>query len=353
MSHCGKLIRACSFGALLTCIGHAAFASDPIPGDGIAPPVNVNIFLLYNEFSDSGEFGAVHGPNYDSATHISTNITVGRFIHTFNVDGVLFGAQGYLPYVTFLGSQEAGIRNIPTPVAGLPNFGPGHASLSHESGFAQPSLGMFAFPINNPATGTYAVIAPWIDPPISSFNKNDYLNPSPNVWTYELELGFRKILFGTPSTKNLTIEVWGEGYIFGENSNSAYVSPTVYANNIPAIYTLFGVHNPIQTSSSVPATFHEQPSEEFRIYLPYEIYPATGAFITPGFYQSFGGKQTYTLRNGTSVDSGNRTNETQLRLLLQTFITPTLAVTLAGDYDIAAHGEPLNRTFEVRFAKFF
>jgi hypothetical protein len=356
MSHRGSLSRAWIFMAAfsLSSLGApAAFASDPLPGDGIAPPLNINIALFYEEFQDAGTFGATHGANTTEDTHISDEITVLRYVRTFSIGGMEAGLQAYLPLVNFIGTQQLGIQNIPSPVAGFPAFGPGKANLSNHSGFAEPSLGAFAFPVNNPATGTYVAIGPWIDPPISSFNKNYVLNPAQNVWVVEPEAGFRTILNGTPTTKNLAIEVWGEGYFYGDNNNSEDVSPEVSANNIPAIYTLFGVHNPLQNQSGVPATFREQPSAELRVYLPYEFAPALGAYFAPGFYQSFGGKQTYKLGNGTVVDSGNRTNESQLRFILASFLSPTLQVMAIGEYDVAAHGAPLNRNFELRIAKFF
>ncbi len=345
---------------------HAAFASDPLPGDLVAPPVGVNIGMLYNEFSDAGADGALRGGTYSRDTHISTEITVGRLIHIFSLGGMTAGVQVYEPYVAFLGNQEVGVTNIAGPdvpaLGGqLPSYGPGRADLSKTSGFAQPNFSVFFFPINDPATGSYAVVAPWVAPPVSSFNKNTNLNPSANTWVYEIELGYRRILFGTPTTPNLQVELWSSSYGFGDNSNSAYVTPTVNANSIPPIYGVYHAlsgglipdSNPLEAASSTPATFHEQPSEEFRLYLPYEVIPAIDAFIVPGFYQSLGGKQTYKLRDGAKIDSGNRTEESQLRLIAETFVSPTLQLMAIGEYDVANHGGALDRNFEIRIAKFF
>jgi len=370
VSNRGKQLRACLFSAILPIAagwGHAALAqSDPFPGDGIAPPVNVNIGLYYNEFSDAGTFGAVHGSNYSHDTHISTDINVARYIRTFDIDGFLSGVQIYEPYVAFIGSQQLGVSNIAGPdvpaLGGqLPSYGAGRANLSHNSGFGQPNMGIFSYLIDNPDSGTYGVVAPWISPPISGFNKDANLNPAQNVWTYELELGFRAVLFGTPTTPNLAVELWSESYLYGDNNNSALVEPEVTANNIPAIYGLYHQlsggaipdSNPLQAASITGARFHEQPTQEFHFYLPYEFNTYTRAFIAPGFFQSFGGKQTYKLANGAKIDSGNRTNETQLRLVAATFVSPTTQVMLIGDYDVEAHGQPLDRTLELRIAKFF
>ncbi len=363
MSRLKQKLKVCLLGVafpLGLLASHAAMASDALPGDAVAPPANVNIALYYNIFSDAGTFGALRGSNYSHNTHISTDINVARYIRTFNVDGFLSGVQVYEPYVTFLGKQEAGIGNIPGVGGGLPAYGAGRADLSRQNGFGQPNFSVFSYLVNDPQSGTYFVVSPWIAPPISSFNKNVSLNPGQNSWTYEIELGFRAVLIGTPTTPNLSVELWSESYMYGDNHNSAYVSPAVSANNIPGAYA--GAHffnplipdaNPLQRSSATPATFHEQPSQEFRVYLPYEFAPATRAFIAPGLYQSLGGKQTYTLRNGQKVDSGNRTEETQLRLVAATFVSPTIQVMAVGEYDLIAHGQPLNRNFEIRILKFF
>ena len=370
MSNRGKYLRAGLFSMVLPFAaalgGHAALASDSLPGDGIAPPANVNIGMFYNIFTDAGGVGAVRGGDYSQNTHISTDIVVGRYIRTFDVDGVLSGAQFYVPYVGFLGGQEAGISNIPGPYVPalggqLPSYGAGHANLSHASGFAQPYLGVFSYLLNNPKTGTYGVVAPWIAPPLGTFNRNVNLSGSQNTWTYELELGVRTVLRGTPATQNLAIEMWSESYLFGANDRSAYVSPEVSANSIPPIYGVYNSlsgglvpdSNPLQASAVIPASFHEQPSQEIRIYLPYEFAPSMGAFVAPGVFQSFGGKQTYNLQGGGKLDSGNRTEETQLRLIGSTFLSPTLQVMAIGEYDIAVHGGPLNRNVEIRLAKFF
>ncbi len=345
-----QILRTCLFaGALALSAGFAgtAKASDPLPGDSIAPPVNVNIGLFYNQFNDAGDFGGLHGNSFINGatvshknTHISTDISVLRYIRTFEIKCVEAGVQIYEPYIGFLGPQQLGLN---TPA------GASKAHLSATSGFGQPNIGAFFWPINKPETGTYLVVAPWFSPPISGFNKTSDLNPGADSWVYELEVGARTTLIGTPKTPNLQVEVWGEIYGFGDNHNSAANQPAVTANS------LFGIPNfPIVPASSTPATYHEQPSEEFRIYFPYNFAPAMGAFIAPGFYQSFGGKQTYTIHaNGAKVDSGNRTEESQLRLIASTFVNPSTQVMLVGGYDIANHGGPLNRSIEFRIAKFF
>ncbi len=338
--------KAILCGALFSALFAAApaLASDPLPGDLVAPPPNVNIGMFYNEYSNADTYGAVRGHNTSYNTHLAEDIVVARYIRTFSLAGYTAGVQVYLPYVAFTGSQRVGTA---TP------FGRGQANLASHSGFDQPNFSAFYYPINNETTGTYAVISPWISPPVSSFNKNYSLNAgTQNVWTYEMEVGFRTILFGTPAAQNLSIELWNTSYLYGQNHDSAVVSPAVSADTIPFPYSLF-VHNPLQPASATPAVYRQQPSTEFRIYLPYQFYPATRAFIAPGFYQSLGGKATYKINGFGVVDSGTRTEESQLRLIAGSFVSPRLLILAIGDYDVAAHGGPLNRTFIIRAALFF
>lgn len=350
-----KLLRASLLSVALPLAllaGRPAWASDPLPGDAVVPPPNVNILLYYNEFTDAGTLGAVHGSSYNNNTHISTDVSVLRYVRTFLVNGVNVGIQAYVPYVGFLGEQRVGVADIGALAPGGPDVGAGRANLSNNSGFGQPNFGGFVFPIADGLVGTNLALGFWIAPPVGDFNAGDNLNPGQDVWVYEAEVGFRQTLFGTISTNNLALDLWGEAYGFGTNDKSADVAPSVSANNL-GVYGLLGVRNPLTVSTATPATFHEQPSFEFRAYLPYVINPKTNFFVSPGLYQSFGGKQTYSFANGAKADSGNRTEETQLRFVASSFVTPSLAIMGIGIYDVTNHGGPLNRGAELRIAKFF
>jgi hypothetical protein len=369
MAHRSRRFLPILLGAIIIArlgLANPAFASDPLAGDAYAPPPNISMVMLYDFYHNDDEYGGQlgnpHGPNATQDTKITANIFVARYLRSFLIDNYNAGIQIYAPYVSYLGGQHVGINDLGTPAPGLlPSLGSGSANLSATSGFAQPNFSFYVFPVADAKTGTYFLIEPWISPPVSSFNKNNTLNnSSQDVWTFNTEFGFRTILFGTPDTRNLAIELWQETYFYANNGNSAFASPAISANNIPALYTIghsidpaIPDTNPVRAASVTPASFREQPTNEFRVYLPYQFIARTHAFIAPGFYQSFGGKQTYRLNTGAIVDSGVRTNESQLRLIIGSFVTPSIQLTLAGDYDIVAHGTPYDRVLEFRFIKFF
>ncbi|MDD2705491.1 MAG: transporter [Acidocella sp.] len=359
--------RAClTLATLLLSLGaHAARAgSDPYPGEGIAPPANLNIVLVYQRFTDAGSYAQPDGSVYSHNTRISTDAMVVRYIRTFNVGSMVGGVQAVGSYINYLGNQELGTGNIAAPAGlprGTPSYGPGHAALSANNGFAEPLIGAFLFPYADRQTGTYWVVAPWIGVPLGSYSSESTLNATSNLWTFEMETGFRTTLLGSPTGRNLALELWGEGYVFGTNGDAGSTSPAVYANNIPSVYDTLNTithglvpdSNPLRQASTVSAHLHEQPSAELRVYLPYEFFPPTHAVVSPGLFQSFGGKQTYTLSDGRKVDAGTRTQTTQLRLVVSTFISPHVEVMLAGSYDLVAHGAPLNRGVMLRIGTFF
>jgi hypothetical protein len=307
-----KLTRACLFGGVLAISGafaHQAMASDPLAGDAIGLPPNISIALLYNQFSSDDAFTTSGGTKLNSHSTLTDDVTIARFVHTFDVGGYTVGVQAVEPYVAFLGTAK---------VEGAP--------LTKNSGFAQPLLGVFTFPINNDAAGESLAIGGWIIPPVSSYNASKEVTPSPNVTTWEADIGFHQILLGDPKGQNLSLEGWDNFYSYGINKNAA----------------------------GGAATYHEEPTDEVRAYASYVINPAVGGYVAAGLFQSFGGKQTLDLHAAPVViDTGNRTNETQLRFFYGQFVTPTLQLMGIGEYDVEAHGGFLNRSLQIRIAKFF
>ena len=340
-----------------------ARASDPWPDENIQPPPGLNIVLYYNAFAAAGSYGQPDGNVISQHTRVNVDVQALRYIHTFNIETVLTGVQVYVPYVSFIGGQQVGVSDIPAPAglpAGTPSYGAGHEALGSANGFGQPNFGAFIFPYWSPKTDTGLILAAWLSPPIGSYNQSASMNDSPNLWTGELEAGLRTTLLGRPERRNFAVSAWAEAYFYGSNGNAGLVSPAVYANSISPIYQVYHelnpalpAANPLVPQTMVPASFSMQPTEELRVYFPYQFFPAAGASISPGFYQSFGGKGIYTLEGGTKIDSGTRTNESQLRLILSTYLSNHWQVAVNGEYDVMAHGGPLYRTIELRIGTSF
>ncbi len=156
-----------------------AHASDPWPGEAIQPPPDLNIILDYNAFAAAGAYGQANSVVDRQHTRISVYVQALRYIHTFDVEGVLAGVQLYVPHASFLGNQQLGISDIPAPAglpADTPSYGAGHASLNHADGFGQPSFSAFFFPYYDPRTSTGLVLSAWVSPPIGNYNSEASLN---------------------------------------------------------------------------------------------------------------------------------------------------------------------------------
>ena len=82
--------------------------------------------------------------------------------------------------------------------------------------------------------------------------------------------------------------------------------------------------------------------------------PQVFGFGTLGFYQSFGGKQTLTIPGLSGyIDTGLRTNESQLRFFVSTFVSPTIQASVYAYCDVAAHGGPKQRLVGFRLSTIF
>jgi hypothetical protein len=300
--------------------------TDPQAGDLVALPPNINIFLYYNALGNAGTVTTTNGTNLDH-TRLQTDINIFRYVHTVSIGGSVGGAEMLLPYVGYLGEQKVG-----------------GAQVAHRSGFGQPNFGLFFWPVNLPKTGTYYLLSGWLSPPISSFTKINNLtaptlSSANNTLTETIETGARTLLLGTPTTKNLAIEGFYDLSFFQSNPNYASVyQPTPAGRRV----------------GPFDATFRQQPTQELRAYLTYTFDPMIAASTSLGFYQSFGGKQTLKIAHVPQiVDTGNRTNESQLRFYLTSFVTETVQARLFVYYDVAAYGGPKQRVIGLRFAKAF
>jgi hypothetical protein len=324
MRNCAYLAVGVLLSLSLATTNPARAVSDPQAGNVVAVPPNINLFIYYNDVVGSGTVTTTNGTNLNH-TRLALDANVFRYIHTMSIGGYVAGTDVVVPIVSYLGDQKVNGEEVP-----------------HKSGFGQPNFGLVFWPINQPKAGNYILLHGWISPPISSFSKitpltGPELNPANNVLTEDIEIGARTRLFGSQTTPNVAIEGWYDAYFYQNNPNFAAV-------NLPA------------PGGFAPAdvTFREQPTQELRAYLTYTFEPRIGAFGAVGFYQSFGGKQTLRIAGvPQAIDTGNRTNESQLRFFLTSFVSPSVQAGIYLYYDIAAHGGPEQRVLGLRVVKAF
>jgi hypothetical protein len=248
-------------------------------------------------------------------THIATDVPILRYVHTFTpIGGLNYGVQVIAPYVSFLGNQHIG----PEP-------------LSTNSGFDEPTLSAFAWPIDDPAHDQYLVMTYFLSPPVGAFNSNANLNASTHDWVNNLEVGYGHILAGQPKAKRLDFQVWYDVYFYG--NNNAF-------GNAPFLGK---------------EAEHTQTAQQVIVYLPYYFSPATAGYVGLGFEQTFGGKQTVSFQNipSLSVDTGGRNDVTSLSVIAGTFVAPTIFVNAQLATDVRVRGGAKSTSFLFNIGKIF
>lgn len=297
---------ALGLGVAITSMTTPARAGGPLPYDGPAPPPNVSVAFLYNQFSSASSFYTPNGTKVGN-THIQTDVPILRFAHTFSpIDGMVWGLQVIEPYVGFLGNQQVGGQ-----------------SLSHQSGFAEPLLSGFIYPINNPSQDEALVLTYFLSPPTGSYNGSIALNASTDNWVNNIEVGYTHKIFGKAKGKRLDLEVWADGYFYSDNTSS-------------------------------PVHIHTDPAAQFIVYAPYYFYPKTDAYVGLSFEKTFGGKESAILPNGFSVDTGNRNNFTRIGVVAGSFLSPTVFAQAQLATDVQARGGARNDVFfQVQIGKVF
>ena len=294
-------------------ITNSAYAGAPLVPDIIAPPPNINIGIIYNQFSTAGSFYTSNGTKIGD-THIATDVPIMRYIHTFSIDGIISGVQVIAPHISFLGDQH---------------IGPG--SLSTNGGFAEPLLSAFVFPVDDPAHDQYLNFTYFISPPVGAYKNSAALNASTNDWVNDIEAGYSHILAGTPKAKRIDLILWADAYFYSDNND---------VGSAPFLGKERG---------------HTDPAGQIIAFLPYYFAPATAGYVGLGFEQTFGGKQVVNFQNvpNLTVDTGTRNDVTSVSVIAGTFVAPTVFVNAQVATDVRVRGGAKSTTFLFNIGKIF
>lgn len=309
------LTSAATVGLTLAMAGTmgSARAGAPLPYDYPAPPPNINIGILYNQFSTASTFYTANGVKVGN-THIATDVPILRYVHIFSpIDGTMpWGVQIIAPDVNFLGATKIG-------------GGP----VSTNSGFAEPLLSAFIYPYANPAEDEDLALVYFLSPPVGAYNKGTAINAGTNNIVNNFEVSYSHILGGTSKGKRLDIDVSLDAYFYGVNSDGPLLGG-VYASHV-----------------------HTQPAGQLLVYLPYYYHPATDAYVGLSFEQTIGGKAYLTSPIGR-FDTGNRNNVTTIGVNTGTFLAPTIFAQASLSTDVRVRGGAKNNViFQIQVGKIF
>ncbi|HEX7389034.1 MAG TPA: transporter [Acidiphilium sp.] len=320
-STAGRIGSLCGFAALgaIGAFGIAAMPADaaaPVPYDLPTPPPNVNIGMLYNEFSSAGSFYTARGTKIGD-TSISTDVPILRYVHTFTpVYGMQWGLQIIAPDVNFLGNTKVG-----------------GANLSNNSGLGEPLLSGFIYPYSNPTEDAYVTLAYFLSPPVGAYQSTKSLNAGTNNVVNNFEIGVGHMLFGTPKGRRLDFELWADVYFYGVNGDGPMLG-------VPGL-------------GAFKSHVHTEPAEQFIVYLPYYFYPKTAAYVGLSFEQTMGGKEYLTSALG-KIDTGNRNDVTTVGINAGSFLSPTVfaQASLATDVRVRG-GAKRDAIFQIQVGKIF
>ncbi|WP_174504181.1 transporter [Acidiphilium sp. C61] len=280
--------------------------ADPLPFDLPAPPPHITVGMLYNTYSSASSFYTAGGTKIGH-TRISTDVPVLRVVKGFSVGGMAAAVQVIAPYVVFSGGQEIGGRQ-----------------LTHNSGFVEPQLGGYIYPVNDPSADQYLVLSYLVSPPSGSFSPAATLNASTNDWVNEMTAGYGHVLLGQAHDgRRLDIELWGVARFQSGNSDFGTLA------------TPFG---------TVRERLDTQPSGKLFVYLPYIFQPRTDGYVGLSLSQSFGGKQTVAFSPFPTgrVDTGNRTDATTVGVFGGSFLSRTIFAYSALTTDVRVRGGARN-----------
>lgn len=297
---------ACGAALAVAAMTMLAHAGGPLPYDGPVPPANVSAVYIYNIFSSASNFYTQNGTRVGN-TRIQTDVPVMRAVHTFSpVDGMVWGVEAIAPYVDFLGNQQIG-----------------GGSLSHQSGFAEPQLAGFIYPVNRPKQDEALVLVYFLSPPSGSYNPGYALNASTNNWVNNFEVGYTRKVFGKAGGKRLDIEVWADGYFYSANT-------------------------------ARPTRIHTDPAAQFIVYTPYYFYPPKDSYVGLSFEKTFGGAVSAIVPGGGTIDTGSRNNFTRIGVIAGSFLSSTVFAEAELATDVQARGGARNDVlFEVQVGKAF
>lgn len=188
------IVAAFALSAMLTPL--SGWAIDVAPGDYVPPPVGTTAGLLYLQHA---ERNALYGGGSRVAAdpQLTSEVGILRLIHYISISGVTVAPQILLPF----GRLKAG-RDI--------------AALGKTDGVGDVILAAPVWVINEPSSGTYLGLTPYLFLPTGNYNSNRALNLGENRTKLNLQAGFVKRL-----SDKIHLDLTGDVMFYGKNDNNA------------------------------------------------------------------------------------------------------------------------------------
>lgn len=269
----------------------AASAIDIAPGGYTSLPGGVDLALLYTQYSNSNKL-YVDGAGKIPASNLEAAVALGRYIHYFEVGGVRFAVDAFLP-VGSLNSQIGGVNQRIKDGIGDLTVG-GILWLTHSSS----------------PTGTTIAISGYLTMPTGAFGATAI---SLGSGTY------------TATPQLALIQGLGNGLFFDGAVDVGFQAD----------------------HSDSGLNLSRDPSSQLQTYLRYQFSPET--MVAFGYSGTFGGKSFI-----DGQYTGIKTRNDELRAFASTFLTKTFQVQALIGADINTEGGFKRDIYgQLRFMKLF
>jgi len=258
----------------------AARAADVNSSDYLPAPAGTNLLVFYSQYATRSEYKSTSGLTLSQDTGLDSYVNILRYVHYFDIGGILVAPQVLIPAGTLYNGRIAG------------------TSLDSAAGLGDPILATTVWVVNNKATQTYIGIMPYLFVPLGQYSAGQALNLGENRWKLDLQSGWYQ---GLPN--GFALQLTGDVTWYGDNTEAG---------------------NGAQTLS-------QDPTYQFQAWLSSAFAPTWSAAV--GYSQFWGGTEYL-----AGVPTGNATERSQVRLELSKFITPTFQVLGLIQRDFATSG---------------
>lgn len=195
-----RRMRRAAFRSMILA-GLAALASTPAAavkfdaGDYVPAPAGTNLALLYLQHASSDSLWA-DGRKIDDKARLDTDIGIFRYVGFGKVAGMTFDYQILQPFGSLRGSGST-------------------ASLGSTSGVGDTILVSTLWVVNNPKSGTYVGITPYLYIPDGNYKSSRALNIGENRWK-----GAMQAVLSQKLTEHVIAEGAADVTFYGENDKA-------------------------------------------------------------------------------------------------------------------------------------
>lgn len=239
-----------------------AHAVDVDAGDYTALPAGTNLAMLYYQYATRDALYA-QGHKAPIDARLDSQVGILRGVHFTEIGGYIVDPQFLLPFGKLKGKDDL-------------------SAMGSANGVGDLILAATVWLVNQPKTGTYFGITPFLYAPTGRYDHKDALNLGENRWKFALQAGFI-----TKLSDKVSLDLAGDFTVYGKNDE-------------------FGVDK---------LTMKQKPSVQLQSYLRYHLSPTWD--LRAGLSHTFGGETKV-----AGVNQDDRAKTTKFSVGTAWFVAP-------------------------------